>query len=371
MKFEQIPGNEDVKKKLVGTVHSGKYSHAQIFAGSEGSANLMLAYAYAQFINCESPLENDSCGTCPNCIKISKLIHPDVVSIMPVAKTKPDQKEVTSALFAQEWRTFVEEQPYGGLTEWTMHFAGGEKNTLIAIAESRNLIKSASLKSFEAKSKVYIIWLPEKMNTSAANTLLKIIEEPPADTLMLLVSNDFDSVLGTIQSRCLRVNILPFKQDEVKEYLKTKDGLDENTAALISSISEGNINKAVQLSHEVADSSLIRFEDWMRYCYVSDYAELISLADAYHQLSTEQQKTLLKRGMTLLRECLVLDIDGTQMHTEQDEDFIRKFGSSMGFEKVEKIQSMLNVAFGHIERNASAKMVFLDTSLQIASMISK
>jgi DNA polymerase-3 subunit delta' len=180
MRFEEIPGLADVKTKLLRTVEAGKVAHAQLFSGPEGSANLSMALAYATLLNCTNRNNEDSCGECASCKKADKLIHPDLHLIFPVSSAKNKTgKDVVSDTFISDWREFVFQNPYAGPMEWSMAFGGENKQLNISREESRNIIKKLSLKSYEGEYKIMLIWLVEYMHPSAANALLKLLEEPP------------------------------------------------------------------------------------------------------------------------------------------------------------------------------------------------
>ena len=203
MRFSDIIGLEDTKQQLIAAVKSNHVAHAQLFFGSEGSANLALALAFATYINCTNQSDSDSCGTCASCTKIDKLVHPDVQFIFPVSSTKKvTGKSVVSSSYMNEWRSFILNNPYSGIEQWSASYGAENKQSNISKEESRNIIKNLSLKAFEAEYKIMLIWLPEFMHPSAANGILKILEEPPKKTIFLLVTNDYEKLLTTILSRC-------------------------------------------------------------------------------------------------------------------------------------------------------------------------
>ena len=229
MHFRDIPGLEETKRLLTGAVRQGHVAHALLFAGSEGGGALPLALAFAAYLNCLAPTETDSCGSCSNCVKIHKHIHPDVQYVFPVTTTKSVTKEPVSQKFMAEWRAFLQEEPYGSLNAWLQHMGAENKQGNISREESRQLIRVLSLKAFEAPFKVIILWLPELLHATSANALLKILEEPPAQTVFLLVSNDSDRLLPTISSRLQRIQVRPFSEDELSAYLEQTQELPPTT----------------------------------------------------------------------------------------------------------------------------------------------
>ena len=214
MRFSKLPGHKDIIDKLICTVREGRVSHAQLFTGTEGCGSLAMAMAYAQYVSCENKSENDSCGICKSCDKYQKLIHPDYHFVFPVIKSKSYQEPVSDNYLVQ-WRELVGKSAYFSLNDWLNTLEVGNAQGQISVNESSEVIRKLSLKSFESDYKIMIIWLPEKMHPAAANKLLKLIEEPPAKTLFLLVSDEPDRILPTILSRCQLVKIPAFSEEEI------------------------------------------------------------------------------------------------------------------------------------------------------------
>src|SRR5690606_7490045 len=216
MRFKDIIGHQQIKEHLVQTVKDNRVSHAQLFLGPEGSGGLALAVAYAQYINCEQKQENDSCGECGSCRRYQKLIHPDLHFSYPFFATK--ERGEVAADYLEEWRHAFLSNPYMGFDYWRHQLDGGNKQANINIKEAHDIIKKLSLKAFEAEYKVHIMWLPEYLDKEG-NELLKLIEEPPAKTVFLLVSENQDKILNTIISRTQLLKIPKFSYADIKQYL--------------------------------------------------------------------------------------------------------------------------------------------------------
>ena len=371
MRFSSITGIEDVKAKLTQSGH--RNHHAQIFYGPSGSANLALALAYATYINCENQQERDSCGQCPSCTKMDKLIHPDLHFIFPVSPTqKYKGKDAVSVNFITDWRELLNVHPFITLDDWISHFGGENKQVNISKEESRQIIQKLSLKSFEATFKIMLIWLPEWMHPSAANAILKVLEEPPGNTIFLMVSNDYENLLPTITSRAQLVNIRAFNTEEIEEYLHTQFDFDTNKAQHIAQLSEGSINKAIKLCAEQSPEGTNQsFIQWMRLCWQNDYEALVYLSDDFHSSSRLSQKGLITGGLELIRNALLSGngVEKLVQASSDEKSFVKKFGESLSPGKIEKLSNDLSEAYYHIERNASAKMTFLDLSIRISRLL--
>ncbi len=371
MFFADIPGLEEVKKLLIGSVERQHVAHAQLFLGREGSGALALALAYSAFINCTNRSATDSCGECPGCTKIHKHIHPDVHYLMPVTTTKSVAKDPVSTKFLPEWRTFLASQPYGTLNDWTHHIGAENKQALIGREESRLLIRTLSLKAFEADLKVMLIWLPELMNPQTANALLKILEEPPGQTIFLLVSNDAEKLLPTIRSRCQLLQVRPFTENETINYLVEKLQVSPDTAPQIAQLAEGNLQAAKILASEVNNDYFTFFRDWMRTAYQGDLLKVMAMSDEFQKMGRENQKNFLQFGLALLRKCILAGIDPVlaQGSSAEEQDFISKFRNLLHENNRDEITRILTEAHYHVERNANPKIMFTDISLKTGALL--
>ena len=375
MQFSQIIGLEETKHTLVSSVQKNHVAHAQLFLGKEGSANLALAVAYATLLNCENktPESTDSCGTCPSCYKFNRLIHPDLHFIFPTATTKQITKrdEAVSSAFMKEWREFFLKNPYNNLKEWSSAFGAEGKQCIIPVEDGRNIIKTLALKAFEAEYKILIIWLPELMNTNAANAILKILEEPPAKTIFLLVANSAENMLATIQSRTQLVLIRPFQDTEVVQFLTEKMKVDTEKASQVAILADGNLNEAQKLVNETQDLDQNAFRDWMRVCFRMDVPSMVKEADKFNDLEKEAQKSLLQYGINMLRESFAYKFGGEALvrADKQMLEFIKNFSKVIHERNVEQLSEKFSTASFHLERNANARILFLNLSLQIAGIL--
>jgi DNA polymerase III subunit delta' len=371
MLFSQITGYEDIKRALVHSVQKGHIAHAQLLLGKEGTPNLPLALAYATYVNCLDKQPADSCGKCSSCSKYERLVHPDLHFIFPSATLKDVAKDSQTNELTKRFRSFIIENPYRNLQDWSSYFGAENKQPNIGVEESRGIVKTLSLKAFEAEYKVLLIWLPEYMNIQAANALLKILEEPPAKTLFLLVSNSADKLLATIISRTQIIQVRPFEDQEMESYLVTNGLAAPEKANQIARLADGDLNQAIKLIKEIKNDYHALFAEWMRLCYGKRVLDLIQKTDQFQQLGREGQKSFFQYGLSMFRDALMIKLDGEQLVRVRGEefDFIKKFSGVLTTGSIEMIAQQLGDASAHIERNANPKIVFLDTSLLIIKIL--
>ena len=349
VRFSDIAGNTEIKRKLIKTVIDQRVSHAQLFFGPEDSCKLALAIAYAQFINCTNRIipaqpatgadsieAADSCGVCPSCVKYQKLAHPDLHIIFPVATTKRVTKKPLSKLFIADWRQFLLESNYqAGLQGWYEAIGIENKQGIINADDCMEIITTLSYKSYESDYKVMIIWMVEKLYYSAAPKILKILEEPPDKTLFILIADEPDQIIKTILSRLLMVKI----------------------------------PKSDILQHNAAEEETIHFtvfRTWMRNCYTGKVAELIAFASEIAKTGREKEKSFLIYALKIIGYCASMNygqklppgVDGEELK------FIRDFSPFITSAKLVEFNSLLNDAIYHIERNAHGATLFLDLSLK-------
>ncbi|TLU98294.1 DNA polymerase III subunit [Dyadobacter luticola] len=366
MLFKDIPGQDHIKSTLRRSVQNSHLAHALLFDYPAGGGGLSLALAFATYINCENRQEDDACGVCASCSKMSKLIHPDMHFIFPIATSKKlDGK--TSEAFLPLWRSFLLENPYRVLPEWLDHISAENKQGNISVEEARGILKKLSVKAYEGEYKILLIWKPDIMNAASSNAILKILEEPPEKTLFLLVSDQSDKLITTIISRTQRVTIPAFSDKDVRHFLN-EHNVAVAAASQIAFLCDGNLSEALQLVHETEDDRSAWFAAWMRSCYRYDLAHLVKLADNYDVMSKEKQKGTLEYALRLFRDMLLWVHGAGELLRVPDEEltFVQNFSKAVTSGSLEKMVDEVNTACYHIERNVRAKMVFLDLSLTFA-----
>jgi DNA polymerase-3 subunit delta' len=368
MQFKDTAGYSSIKKQLILSAQNGEVAHAQLFFGPEGAPNLPLALAYATYLNCEQPTDEDSCGTCASCSKNMKFIHPDLHFVFPVSNTKNVKaKDAISQAFLPDWRRFLTEQPFADLATWTSYYGGEDKQANISREESRQIIRNLSLKSFEGQYKIMLIWLPEYLHRFAANGILKILEEPPEKTLFLLVTNDAEKLLTTILSRTQMVHIPRFSDEDLATMLISRYQFSEEEALKLSRVAEGSLLNALRLSDNTDENTQEIFASWMRSCFKAEFDQLVQQSEDFHRSSKLAQKALLQFTLHILRECLIYQNAPELLKVSPETaNFISNFSKVMVADRVEKIAGLVGESMYHLERNGSAKMTYLDLSLSIA-----
>lgn len=366
MKFSDVVGLEDVKRKLIKSVNNNKVSHANLFLGNEGTGGLPLALAFAQYINCNNRKENDSCGECSSCKKSEKLIHPDFHYTYPVINT-PNNKKPVSEDYINEWRSAILENPYLTYTDWLVKLKAENKQGNIYIEECHRIIKNLSLKAYSGKNKFQIIWLPEYLG-KAGNSLLKIIEEPTANTYFIFVAQIKDKILNTIISRMQTTLLPPLNHDVISDKLTTSFGVEHEEAINIAHLSNGNYSEAYSLYQKGQNDHAESFIEWMRMCYLfeKDPKKIYDWINKTVKEGREYLKDFLKYGIRIIREAFLLgnELEDITHLSKSEQDFAIKFSPFVNSQTIQEIYELLNKGHYYIERNANSKIVIFNLSLQ-------
>jgi DNA polymerase-3 subunit delta' len=382
MLFRDIIGQEEVKRQLCASVREGRIPHAQLFTGISGIGKLQLALAYAQYLNCPHRTESDSCGTCPTCLQYERLQHPDLHFVFPIVGSD----EVCDN-FLEPWRQIILDKHYFDLDDWHQALGVETKQSMIYEKESGEILRKLSLKPYGDGYKVMIIWQPEKMNATTANKLLKLLEEPPARTVFLLVSEQPQQLLATIQSRVqtIRIPRLPF--ETIAQALLQK-GMDPTQATDIARIANGSYLAAIKKADtsEENQQELRDFIALFRDAYTvgvlrdpqKKFESLkrlrqwsLDMADA--KVGRERQKHFLQYAQQQVRENYIRNIGQPDLNyqMEAERDFSVKFAPFIHSGNVEGIMNQLDLAERQIEQNGNAKMIFFDLCLQMIVLIKK
>ena len=372
MFFKDIIGQEQVKERLRLELHEGRVPHAQLFAGPEGSGALPLAIAYARFLLCIHRGETDACGTCPSCVKLNKLAHPDLHFVFPVVKRKGGGDTVSDD-YIREWRELAISTPYFGLNHWLDAMGAENQQAQIFVKESDELTRKLSLKSSEGGYKVVVLWLPEKMKVECANKLLKLLEEPPALTVFLLVSEEPDRILPTILSRTQRVNVPRLGDNEISTALSRQFGLQPSDAAETARLANGSYLQALEIIHR-GDDNLLFFElfvSLMRLAYQRKVKDMKDWSETVATMGRERQKNFLAYCQRMVRENFISNFHRRELnYMNRDEaNFAVRFAPFINERNVIGIADELSEAQAHIEQNVNPRMVFFDFALKMIVLL--
>lgn len=372
MYFKDIIGQQDIKRRLIESAGKKIVPHAQLFCEQGGTGAFPLALAYARYLNCANPSDTDSCGHCPSCAKFNELAHPDLHFVFPIVSKKEKKKEVCDD-YLPEWRGFLKERIYFGMNEWLECIDAGNSQAIIYSKESDEIMRKLSLKIYEATYRILMIWLPEKMHQTCANKVLKIIEEPPTNTVILMVSEEPDMVLGTIQSRAQRLNIRGIRQDDMIEALINKEMLERSAAKEIAHLAGGNYLKALELisTNEENEFYLEQFKGMMRNSWARNVKGMKASADLLAGIGRERQKNFLTYCQHLIRENFMYRFQSDDLNymNRNEAEFATKFAPFVNERNVFELMDELAKAERHIIQNVNAKMVFFDLSLHITVFI--
>ena len=371
MFFKDIIGQTEAKQRLIKEIQEGKIPHARLFCGGQGTGKLPLAIAYARYLSCEHPGETDACGNCPNCIKYNKLAHPDLHFAFPVIKQK--NKDTVSDDFLTLWREMLQNTPYFNMNIWLEQMGAENQQAQIFVKESEEIVRKLSLKPSQGGYKIMIIWLPEKMNAECSNKLLKLLEEPPAKTIFLLISEEPDALLTTIQSRTQRFKIPGIGDNDIATTLVREYGIEEKAAVNIAHRSEGNWIKALETIHTNEESKLFfeLFVSLMRLAYQRKIREMKQWSETLAAMGRERQKHFLAYAQRMIRENFVCNFSNSSIVylNEEEQNFANRFAPYINERNVINIMDELSEAERHIGQNVNARMVFFDFALKMIVLL--
>ena len=372
MLFKKIVGQKPVKEKLLNMLQDGRVPHALMFTGPEGSGNLPAAFAFVQYLFCQNKQDSDSCGVCASCLKVSKLIHPDLHLVFPIPLSKHVR---TSNDLLPEYREAFIETPYLTVRDWFDSLSAENKQPTIPTDEANDILKKLSYTSYEGGYKIMIVWQPEKMNTSAANKLLKILEEPPEQTLFLLVCNHPDQLLATIISRVQQIPFYKIETEEIVAGLVDEFSCQPQAAKQAAMLSDGSFREAQLLLQHLDGGTayLQNFRAFMLIALKFDAIKAVAWVDDNSRIGREKQKQFLQYGLEIFRDCLMFNFGSVDLvrHSGEEKEFITKFARFVHQRNYEKLLEEFNSAFYHVERNANPKILFMDLIMKTNELINR
>lgn len=397
MQFSQVIGQQDLKAQLTHMIQQNRLSHALLFLGKEGSGGLPMAFAFAQYITCEkNPLQvsrkkvtpaismfgedaepetetafTDACGICSACTKAAKMIHPDIHYCYPVIPRKPGDKPISTD-YITEWRSFVSTNPYGNSFDWLQSINAENKQGNITSEECGDIIHKMSLKSFESAYKILIIWMPEFLGKNG-NKLLKLIEEPPPDSLFILVAENDALVLPTILSRTQLIKIPVLYQQDIQIALQQRENIDLQKAIQIAATAEGNYHEALQQLQHADDDWEVLLRGWLNSILKTGPAAQVKWVEEAAKLGREKQKQFLKYFTHLLQQAIRLSVSPQGLNENTPTayiDFANRINKICNLSQQEAIAEELDKAAYYIERNANAKILFHSLTIRLYHIIS-
>ena len=381
MLFTEVIGQQHIKKHLAQSVDNGRIPHAQLFVGKEGCGTLPMAIAYARYILCPKPSSDNGETENPCHLKFKNFSHPDLHFAFPVVTSDKAKSHPVSNNYLEEWRQLLKDQPYGNLFDWYKLLGVDNKQGQIGVDEAIDIVKSLSLKSFEGGYKVMIIWMAEKMNTACANKLLKLIEEPPAKTVFILIAEDEAQIINTILSRCQILHFPPLAEDVMRDALIKDYDLNISVASKIAHQANGNYNKACDLVYH--DSEDLQFEEWFIFWIRTAFKakgnkaaihDLINWSEDIAKTGRETQKQFLQFCLNFFRQALLLNYNASNLvylQPKADSFKLEKFAPFVHDNNILEINDELQDAIYHIERNGNSKIILTDLSIKLTRLLHK
>jgi DNA polymerase-3 subunit delta' len=397
MQFKDIIGQEKLKRQLIETVDNGRISHAQLFLGKGVNGKFALAVAYAQYINCPHKTADDSCGVCLSCKKYQALSHPDLFFSFPVNKGKKggaedddgeertkdsgisktaSTKDLISTMFNKEWLAYLNETGYYPyLQDWYSRISMDNQQGIINVEEARRIVKDLSFRPSEAHYKVLIIWHPDKMNPSAANLLLKFFEEPPARTLIIMVADEKELLLNTIQSRFQLIPVPKIDSGSLRRHLRSMfPAISTQQIENAVILADGDVHMAlsVLMEGEQIKDHFLMFQSWMRMCYkAKSLEEIKDFVEKVSKIGRENQKEFLQYGLRLIHQSLNMNYGHATLTrlTIYEKDWLSKFSPFIHINNSLTIIEKLEKTIFEIGRNASAAIIFMKLSLDLSLLL--
>ena len=372
MKFKEVIGQEEAQQRLIQMVSEGRVPHAMMFCGPSGCGKMALALAFASYLLCKnSEGSDDSCGICQQCAMLRSWSHPDLLFTYPVIKpsgSSADHKTISDD-YAREWREMLSEGPYFSMDQWLEKMKAGNQQALIYVAESEVLIRKLSMKSSQGGYKVNIIWLPERMREDCANKMLKIIEEPPQQTVFLMVCEEPERLLETIRSRVQRIDMKRIDTQAIEKALVERRAIDEVMAHQIARASNGDWLKALEEldasneNHQFLDLFILL----MRQAYMRNVKDLKAWSENVAALGRERQKRMLVYFQHLVRENFMYNFGNPELvyMTTAESNFAKNFARFINEANVIEINDIFATALRDIGQNGNPKMVFYDVALKM------
>lgn len=375
MKFEEVIGQQEAKERLVRMVAEDRVPHALLFHGPNGCGKLALALALASYLLCSNRHDGDSCGSCPQCAMSGKWAHPDLHFSFPVIKPKNASAEYkpVSDDFLNEWRDILAGGPYFSIEQWLDRLGTESQQAIMTVKEADNLTHKLSLRSSQGGYKVSVIWLPERMREDTANKLLKLIEEPPSQTVFLLVSEQPDLLLETIRSRTQSFAMRRIETEDIKNALVSQRGIDPEAAVRIARVSGGNWLQAIDALDAESENKqfLADFMQMTRLAFGRKLPEMLKWTADTSKYGREKQRRMLTFFLRMFRESFMYNfhISDISYMTVEEENFVKRFAPFVNENNILALSELMSKGITDIGRNTNARMVLFDIILQTTALL--
>jgi DNA polymerase-3 subunit delta' len=372
MQLSDIPGQQAIKEYFLKIIDSQRVPHAIMITGGDGYGKLALAIGLAGLLECKNRTATGACGECSSCLKAQKNIHPDIHFSFPVIKKDNIKRaETTSTYFLNEWREFLNMHPYGNLTDWLTFLGASDKQANINVAECNEIIKNLSLMTYEGQYKIQIIWYADYLGKEG-NRILKLIEEPSDNTIIILILNNSNAVLNTLKSRCQSILVPPFEDEDIKSYVSQNSSLSDNDQQELVHLVDGNLRMAIE---SINSSQLNYSEDlmsWFRYSYKSDPEEVVTFVETMVRNGKQENINFLNYGLHFLREMHQLLAQKSKEKlklTEEEKIVAEKLVKLIDMNKIGQLEEIFTQSIGHIRRNLSLKILLMSMTFEINAIL--
>ncbi|MDC3198506.1 DNA polymerase III subunit delta' [Flavobacteriaceae bacterium] len=370
MNFEDVIGQSLLKTQLKQGIDSGRVPHAQLYVGKRGVGGLPIAIAYASYLTKQ---QSDGLGD------MNTLTHPNIHFVYPVTTSENVKSKPISSNYINEWRAFLETNPYGSINDWYSFIGVGNKQGVIGVEEASDITSKMSLKAFNGGYKVMIIWMPEKMNSMCANKLLKLIEEPADKTVIILVTENEERLIETIRSRCQSVHLNSLSEQTIKSSLIKRLNIEKSLAQNIAYQSEGSYSRALDLLKQEPED--LRFETWfiawVRTAFQAksnkqSINSLMAWSQEISKAGRETQKQFLDYSLRFFRQAMLYNygVKTLVLINLNDKSFkMENFAPFIGASNISEIYKEIELANYHIERNGNAKIILTDLSIKLTRLL--
>jgi len=372
MFLKDFPGQDDLKAYFSKIVTEDRVPHALLMVGGEGHGQLQLSIGLAILLQCHDNASGEACGKCPSCFKAKQLIHPDIHFSFPVIKKDGLKRdETTSQHFMEEWRGFVQNHPYGNINDWMNHLGASDKSPNINVAECHHINKNLGLKTYEGKYKVQIIWAGAFLGKEG-NRLLKLIEEPTPNTIIILIENNRNAILNTIRSRCQIINVPPFTDEIISETVSAGGQLSDEDQQELTYLADGDMRKVHQLIEQTEMNFSEDILNWFRIAYKSDPDDIFQFVDYLLGNGKQEIRNFFSYGLHFLREyhlgIITGDIDMLRL-TATEKEVAGKMQKIIDGPKTEALEKLLSKAVTYVNRNLSLKILLTNMTLEIHNVL--